>query len=81
MCQTNVLGNVVHTKVTKAAVEILKARMIFALVFLIRKSDNKAERIVAIDANEIVVAELLLEDDASRSLRSCILWAGILTDY
>ncbi len=33
----NVLGNVVHTKVTIAAVEILKARIIFALVLLISK--------------------------------------------
>jgi multisubunit Na+/H+ antiporter MnhF subunit len=34
--------------------------MISALVFLILKSNNKAERIVAIDANEIVVVGVLL---------------------
>jgi len=35
LCHTNVLGNVVHTKVTKAAVEFYKARMISALLLLI----------------------------------------------
>ncbi len=51
LCHTNVFGNVVHTKVTKVAVEFRKARMISALVFLILKSENKAEYVVAIDAN------------------------------
>ena len=60
MCLTNVLGNVVHTKVITVAVEFYKARMIFALVLQILKSDNKAECVVAIIANEIVVAEVLL---------------------
>ena len=54
-CLTNVLGNVVHTNVTKVVVEFYNARMIFALVFLILKSDNKAECVIAIVANEIVV--------------------------
>jgi hypothetical protein len=54
--------------------------MISALVFLILKLDNKAECDVAIVANEIVVVEVLFQDDASRSLRSCTYWAGILTD-
>jgi hypothetical protein len=34
--------------------------MISALVLLISKSDNKAECIVAIDANEVIVVEVLL---------------------
>jgi hypothetical protein len=34
--------------------------MIFAYVLLIPKSNNKAERIVAFDANEIVVVGVLL---------------------
>ena len=42
LCHNNVLGNVVHTKVTKTAVESLKAQMISALVFLILKSNNNA---------------------------------------
>jgi hypothetical protein len=50
----------VHTNVTKAAVEFYKARIISALVFLILKSDKKAECVVAIVANEIVVVEVLL---------------------
>jgi len=80
LCHKNVIGNIVHTKVTKVAVECLKARMISALVFLILKSHNKAECIGAINANKIVVVGVLLQDYASRSLRSCIYWAGKLTD-
>ena len=51
MCHKNVLGNVVHSRVTKAAVESLKARINSTLVFLIPKSDNEAECVVAIDAS------------------------------
>ena len=57
---TNALGNVVHTKVTKVTVGFRKARMISALVLLILTSNNKAECVVAIVANEIVVVEVLL---------------------
>ena len=60
LCHKNVLGNVVHTQVTKASVEFYKARMLFALVFLILKSDSKAKRIVAIHATKIVVVGVLL---------------------
>ena len=60
MCLTNVLGNVVHTKVTKVAAEFYKARMIFALVLLILDSDNKAQCVVAIVANQIGVVEVHL---------------------
>ena len=61
LCHTNVLGNVIHTKVTKVVVEFYKARMISAIVFLILKSsNNKAELIVVIDANEIDVDRVLL---------------------
>ncbi len=60
MCHKNVLGNVVYTKVTKAAVEFLKARMISPLALLISKSDNKAEGVVAIDANGVIVVGVLL---------------------
>ena len=48
----NVLDNVVHTKVTKAAVTFLKARIIPVLVLLFSKSNNMAECVVAIDAKE-----------------------------
>jgi hypothetical protein len=34
--------------------------MIYAPVFLIIKSDNKAECVFAIDANEVIVAGVLL---------------------
>ena len=56
----NVFGNVVHITITKVAVEFLKARTISVLVLLIFLSDNKVECVVAIDANEILVAGLLL---------------------
>jgi hypothetical protein len=54
--------------------------MFSALVLLIPKLDNKAEWVVAINANKVVTVGVLLQDDASTSLRSCIYWAGILTD-
>ena len=60
LCHKTVLSNVVHTKVAKVAVEFLKARIISELVSLILKSDNKAECVVAIDTNEIVVVGVLL---------------------
>jgi hypothetical protein len=52
--------------------------MISALVFLIPKSDNEAEYVVPIDANKVVIDGVLLEDDASRFLRSCICYAEVL---
>ena len=60
LCLTNDLGNVVHIKVTKVALEFHKARMISALVLLILTSDHKAEYVVAIDANEVIAIGLLL---------------------
>ena len=60
LCLTNDLGNVVHIKVTKVAVEFHKARMISALVFLILTSDDKAEYVVTIDANEVIAVGVLL---------------------
>ena len=54
--------------------------MISALVLLISKSDNKAEIVVAIDANEVIDVGVLLYHDTSRSFRSWIYWAGIVTD-
>jgi hypothetical protein len=54
--------------------------MISVLVLLILTSDNKAKCVVALVSNEIVVVKVLLKDDASKSLRSGIYWAGILTD-
>ena len=60
MCLTNDLGNVVHTKVVKVAVEFHKARLISALVLLILTLGNKAECVVAIVSNEIVVVKVLI---------------------
>ena len=60
LCHQNVLGNIVHTKVTKVAIQIHKARMISALALLILKSEKKANYVVAIVANEIVVVEVFL---------------------
>ena len=61
LCHKKVLDNVVHTKVTKVAVDFLKVvRMISALVLQIPKSNIHTKCIVAIDANEIVVVGVLL---------------------
>jgi hypothetical protein len=54
--------------------------MISAVVFLIPKSNNEAECVVAIDANKVGNFGVLLQNDASRYLRSCIYLAGISTD-
>jgi len=57
---TNGLGNDVHIKVTKAAVDFYEAQIISVLVLLFLKSDNKAECVFTIIANEIVVVVILL---------------------
>jgi hypothetical protein len=44
--------------------------MVSALVLLISKSDNKAECVVAFDANEVIDVGVLLYHYASRSLKS-----------
>ena len=58
--RSSVLGNGVHTKVTKVPLNFYKPRMISALVLLGLKSNNKAECVDAIIAKEIVVVEVLL---------------------
>ena len=58
LCHKNVLGNVVYTKVT---LNFLKLdRMISALALLISKSNNRAECVDAIDANEVIAVGVLL---------------------
>jgi len=69
-CRKSVPGNVVHAKVTKVAVQFLKARVISALDLLIHKSGHEAEYIVAIDANKIGIVGILLLQGSSISLRS-----------
>jgi len=53
--------------------------MISLTVFLIPNSDNEAEYVVTIDAHKFVIVGVLLQDDASRYLRSCIYLAGRLS--
>ena len=59
VCRKSLHSNVVHTKVTKAAFELLKARITSALVFLIPKSDHEATCFVVINANKIGIIGLL----------------------
>jgi hypothetical protein len=68
----NVHGDVVQDEITKDAFEFLKARMIYALFFLIPKYSHEIKCVVTIDANKVGIVGVLLQEDASRSLRSCI---------
>ncbi len=69
MCRKNLLGNVVHTDVTKADFETLKSRMTLAPVLLIPRMGHKAEFVVATDASKIGIPGVLLQEDTSCSLR------------
>ena len=81
MFHTNLLNsNVVHTEVTKSAFEFLKDRMTSPLVLLIPKSDHEVDYVIAIDATKAGIVGVLIQDDAARSLRSCIYWARTLNE-
>jgi hypothetical protein len=54
--------------------------MIYALVLQFPESHREVTFVAAIDANKVVIVGVLLQDDASRSLRYFIYWAGILID-
>jgi hypothetical protein len=71
VCRKILPGNVVYTETTKVAFEILKSRMIFALVLLIPSMGHEAEFVVASDASKVGVAVVLLQKDTSGSLRPC----------
>jgi hypothetical protein len=62
---------VVHTEATKAAFEMIKARMIFAPVLLIPKLGHDAEYFAATDASKVGIAGVLLQEDMFGSLRPC----------
>ena len=54
--------------------------MIFPRVLPIPKSGHEAKYVVAMDARKDGIVWVLLQEDASRSLRSCIYLARILND-
>ncbi len=54
--------------------------MISALVLLIPRSYHETECVVAIDASEFGIVWVLLQEHASRSLKSCNIWATILNN-
>jgi hypothetical protein len=78
LCHKNLPRNVVHAEVTKVAFKFLRARILSALDLLISGSGYEAECLVAIDANNVGIVGVRLQQDASRSLRSRIYWARIL---
>ena len=80
MCRKNLPGNVVHTEATKAALETLKTRMIFAPVLLIPKARHDAEFVVATDVSKVGIAGVLLQEYTFGSQRPCAYWAKKLKD-
>ena len=75
LCCKNFKSNVVFIEVTKSALEILKVRMVSALVLLVLKLDHEAEYAVAIHATKVGTVRVIILDDAARYLISCIYWA------
>jgi hypothetical protein len=71
LCRKSLPGRVVHSVTTRAAFEILKARMISALVLLISKTGHEAEFVVATDASKVGIAGVLLQEDSNGHLRPC----------
>ena len=68
LCRKYLLGRVVHSDTTRAAFETLKTRMISALVFLIPRSSQDAEFIVATDASKVGIACVLFQEDSESHL-------------
>jgi len=54
--------------------------MISALVLPVPKSDHEATYVAAIDATKFGIVGVLIQNDAARSLRSCIYGTGMLSD-
>jgi len=71
LCGKSLPGRVVHSDTTRAAFEILKARMIFAPLLPIPKSGQEADFVVATDASTVGIAGLLLQGDSDGHLRPC----------
>jgi hypothetical protein len=59
LCRKNVPSNDVYTEKPIVAVEVLKARMLLAIVFLI--SDDKTDCVVTIDASKVGIVKVLLQ--------------------
>ena len=72
LCCNNFKSNVIFTEVTKSACELLKVRMIFALVLLVPKPNHEATYVVVIDAEKFGIVGVLIQNDSARSLGSCI---------
>ena len=80
MCHKSLPSNVVHIEATKADFEMLKSRMISAPVLLIPKMGHETEFVVATDASKVGFANVILQEDTSRSLRPIAYWARKLKD-
>ena len=73
-------GRVIHSDATRVAFDTLKARMIYASVLLIPKSDRDAKFIVATDASKVGIVGVLLQEDFGGCLRPCAYRARKLKD-
>ena len=80
LCRKSLTGRVVHSVITKAAFEALKARMIFDPVLLIPKYGKDTEFIVATDKSKVGIAGVLLQEDSEGHLRPCAYWTRKLKD-
>jgi len=58
----------------------LKARITSVYVLLISKYGQEAEFVVALDANKIGIAGVLLREESEDHLRPCAYWARKLKD-
>ena len=79
-CRTFLPANAIHIEAAKVAFETLKSCMTSALVLLIPKMEHETEFVFAIDASKVGIADMLSQEDTSRSLRPCDYWARKLKD-
>jgi len=80
VCRKSLPVRELHSNTTIAAFEILKARMISAIVLLIPKFGQEEGFVVATDASKVGIARVLLQEDFDGHLRSCAYWARKLKD-
>jgi len=70
LCRNSLPRKVAHSVVTRAFLETLKARLIFAPERLIAKSRQDAKLVVARDASKVGIARVLLQEESHGQLRS-----------
>jgi len=71
VCRKSLPGRVAPLATTKAAFETLKMRIIFVNVLPTPKSAQEAKFVVAMNASEVDIAGVLLQEDPKGQLRPC----------